>query len=492
MTVMDLSQVPARLHDLEGPIHADYVRRIIDRVAYLIWQEVPDNPDRTVPYVYFQHPLGTISIERVSVPAADGGTQTQRWKISAETLETAPAVLAAMQDLPVIVGVDAPEPLSPYFRLRERVRAAGPAYVADWGYLEFWQWIGFAGTILAALLTFWLIASVMLAASRRIARLAWLTGLAAPTGVLTAAILLNWVVARLGVTQAGLPFIGPLSGIVLVVAMAFLAYRLASLVGGVFHASAIKTTSYVDEIATSLGTALAKLLIVVGAVIAIADVAGLPYEGVLTGLGVGGVAVAFAARDTVSNMMGGGLLMADRPFKRGDLIEIDGTLATVETVGLRSTQLRGLDDTLLHVPNVQLSDRIIGNWGRRRRRKLSMLVGVTYDTPRQSIDTFVDRLREVLLGQPSVDPNDVYVGLKGFGASSIDIEFLCHLQVSDYAAQVEAQHKIIMDVIALAEDMDVQFAFPTRTIHMPAGGLAGTSLHEGVIDAKKVGTVDGT
>ncbi|MBL4558611.1 MAG: mechanosensitive ion channel [Rhodobacteraceae bacterium] len=86
------------------------------------------------------------------------------------------------------------------------------------------------------------------------------------------------------------------------------------------------------------------------------------------------------------------------------MIELDGTLATVEEVGLRSTRLRGLDDTLLHVPNSQLSDRIIANWGRRRRRKLAMTVGVTYDTPRAKLDRFVDRLRAVVLDQPDTDP----------------------------------------------------------------------------------------
>jgi small-conductance mechanosensitive channel len=181
---------------------------------------------------------------------------------------------------------------------------------------------------------------------------------------------------------------------------------------------------------------------------------------------VGGVAVAFAARDTVSNMMGGGLLMADRPFQRGDLIELDGTLATVEQVGLRSTKLRSLDDTLLHVPNAQLSDRTIANWGKRRRRKLALTVGLTYDTPREKLGTFVQRLRQVLRDQPFVDRDDVYVGLKEFAASSIDIALLCHFRVPGYSEQVEAQHRLIMDIIALAEEVGVEFAFPTRTVQV--------------------------
>jgi small-conductance mechanosensitive channel len=242
-------------------------------------------------------------------------------------------------------------------------------------------------------------------------------------------------------------------------------------VGGWFLAKAQKTTSHVDEIAASLGTGLMKLLVVVGAIIAVADVVGLPYEGVLAGLGVGGVAIAFAARDTVSNMLGGGILMADRPFQRGDLIELDGTLATVEHVGLRCTRLRSLDDTLLNVPNSHLSDRAIANWGKRRRRKVVLGVGLTYDTPREKLDTFVKRLKERLLEQPRIDRDDLYVGLKSFGASSIDIELMFYLKVYAYGSQVDAQHAIVMDIIALAEEVGVEFAFPTRTVHVqPATG----------------------
>jgi small-conductance mechanosensitive channel len=466
LAVMDLSEIPERLHDLEGPIYADFVRRIIDRVAYVIWQEVPDDPDRSVPYVYFQHPVGNITIARVARPAVEGVPSGDRWMISAETLTTAPALLEAMQDLPMIGGLEDPEPLSPYFHLRERVRSASPGLVAQWGYLEIWQWLGFGATLLAAVLAAWLIAAIMRGVSRPDGKLEALATLAFPTGLLAAAAIVNWAVSRLGVTQAGIPFVGSLTGVFLVIAVAVFAYRLATVVGGWFHANASKTTSYADEIATSLATGFTKLLIVVGAIIAIADVAGLPYEGVLTGLGVGGVAIAFAARDTVSNMMGGGLLIADRPFQRGDLIELDGKLATVEEVGLRSTRLRALDDTLLHVPNVQLSDRIIANWGKRRRRKVSMLIGLTYDTPRERLDGFVKRLREVVLAQPKVDPDDVYVGLKDFGASSIDIGLICHLRVFDYGAQVEAKHALVMEIIALAEEVGVEFAFPTRTLHL--------------------------
>jgi MscS family membrane protein len=468
LAVMDLSHIPERLHELEGPIYADFLKRILDRIAYVVWQEIPDNPDRSVPFVYFQHPVGNITIARVPAAASEdgGATPTEQWKIASATLAAAPALLGAMQDLPAIPGLEEPQALSPYFRLREAVRAAAPGLVVDRGYLELWQWLGLAAAFAAAAAAVAAIGAALRGLSRLGDGAAGLARLALPAGLLAAAVILSWSVLRLGLTQMGLPVVSTLAGLFVVVALAMLAYRLAGLVGGWFLARAEKTTSYVDEIAASLGTGLAKLLIVIGAVIAAADVVGLPYEGVLTGLGVGGVALAFAARDTVSNLLGGGILMADRPFQRGDLIELDGTLASVEQVGLRSTRLRSLDDTVLNVPNAQLSDRTIANWGKRRRRKVVMSVGLTYDTPRDKLDTFVKRLKEVLRAQPRMDRDDLYVGLKSFGASSIDIELMFYLKVYGYAAQVDAQHAIVLDIVGLAEEVGVEFAFPTRTVHM--------------------------
>jgi hypothetical protein len=108
LAVMDLSHIPARLHALEGPIYADYLKRILDRIAYIIWQEIPDDPDRSVPHVYFQHPVGNIALARVAEPPAEeGAAPVERWKFTSATVELAPTLLEAMQDLAAIPGLEA-------------------------------------------------------------------------------------------------------------------------------------------------------------------------------------------------------------------------------------------------------------------------------------------------------------------------------------------------------------------------------------------------
>ena len=91
---------------------------------------------------------------------------------------------------------------------------------------------------------------------------------------------------------------------------------------------------------------------------------------------------------------------------------------------------------------------------------------MTYDTPREKLDRFVERLQEVYAEQPRADAKECYIGLKTFGSSSIDIEFWGYFNVYGYEAQVRARHAFIGDVIDLLSEVGVSFAFPTRTVHM--------------------------
>jgi small-conductance mechanosensitive channel len=163
-----------------------------------------------------------------------------------------------------------------------------------------------------------------------------------PLRISVAALALMLLLANLGLLHSGLGYSARIVGLTAVIAVTILVFQLIGTVGGYFFRRAEKTPSYIDEIVVSLTAGLLKLLTVVLGIFAAADIVGLPYEGVITGLGIGGIALAFAARDTVSNMLGGAILMADRPFKRGDMIATEGELALIENVGLRSTRLRTL------------------------------------------------------------------------------------------------------------------------------------------------------
>ncbi|MEJ2518721.1 MAG: mechanosensitive ion channel, partial [Methyloceanibacter sp.] len=135
-------------------------------------------------------------------------------------------------------------------------------------------------------------------------------------------------------------------------------------------------------------------------------------------------------------MLAGALLMTDRPFKRGHLLETHSELAVVDSVGLRSTRLTRLDDTLMVIPNSQLLNQPLINWGVRHRRRVDVPISVTYDTPRETIDDFVTRVKQTALAQPRASAEDCYVGVASFGPSSIDIDCRVFFKVYSYEAQV--------------------------------------------------------
>ncbi|WP_172329637.1 mechanosensitive ion channel family protein [Mangrovicoccus sp. HB161399] len=471
MPLLDLSHIPPRLRAMEAALLADFLREILSRIGIGLWQEIPNISDSPEPYVFYVHPMGAVAIEPQPVPGSD--PPRTRWVFSAETLAAAPAIYRELQDLPAADGTPPTEPLSDYFRLRESLRQLDPRLVSRDLWLENWQWLGsFAAVIVAALLAW--AASALLTRAVLLGMRAFgqarpaeaAAPLRRPAMAFAFVALLMASNSALGLTLAGAGFLGRIFGVALIAFGAALLLAATTVIGRLFLEAAETTRHYMDEIVTTLLLGLLKVIIAVVAVILAADVVGLPYEGVLTGLGIGGVALAFAARETVSNLLGGAILLADRPFKRNDLIEVDGVMATIETVGLRSTRLRTLEDSLMVVPNSRLSDQPIINWGMRRKRRMQMMVSLAYATPAARLEAFREGLEDLFRADPTTDDKDVFVGLARFAESAIEIELTGFLYVFDYGAQVKARHRILMEIVNLAERLEVSFAFPTRVIHM--------------------------
>lgn len=470
LSTLDLSWLPEHLHAAEGPLLADYLKNVIDRAGFVFFQEIPNNPNRTTPYVHYAHPVGDIVIRRLP-----GGTDgaPDRWAFGAETLRNLPELYSAMQHLPLAEGIPPGAPLTRFFSVREHIRDVAPTMLNRAFILEHWQWLG--------ILLFLAAAFVVIALIGRLAGLpspgtddgAFEDDAGRPNrGLVQAAQLafgslaLTWGLGGIGIIETPLAVLHTITSATAAIGATWFAILLTGAVGAVFQRKAAATAGYADEIVTAMGVGIVKLVVLAVGLLLLAEIVDLPYEGVLAGLGVGGLALAFAARETVSNVLGGVLLLTDRPFRRGDLVETGGQLATVETVGIRSTRLKRLDDTVMIIPNAQLSDQVIVNWGLRSRRRVDLAIGLTFDTPRAELDRFQSELRDVILRQPGVDGEDIYVGLKDFGVSAIEVECRCFFRVSSYEEQVAARAALVADILELADHVGVNFAFPTRTVHL--------------------------
>jgi MscS family membrane protein len=193
---------------------------------------------------------------------------------------------------------------------------------------------------------------------------------------------------------------------------------------------------------------------------------GLPAYSVLTSLGIGGAAVALAARDTLANLFGSVTIMLDKPFQIGDFVKLRDCEGDVESIGFRCTRIRTFDDSLVSVPNSQVVNEIIDNMGSRTCRRVRTILQTTYDTPLERIRAFVQGITGIILSNPLTRKDRYYVAFHEFGAHSLDILVDVWLEVPDLATELSERERLFMEIFQLAETLGVEFAFPTQTLHV--------------------------
>ena len=159
---------------------------------------------------------------------------------------------------------------------------------------------------------------------------------------------------------------------------------------------------------------------------------------VLTGLGIGGVAFALGAQDSLRNLFGSFTLIADRPFVVGETVQIgEGGLGVVERVGLRSTSIRTVEDTLMMVPNSNLTTMNITNFGRRRFRRFTGRIAVVYGTPRQRLAAFRDGVRRMAVQLKWTLKDQCEVAIHDLTASAIEIQVGVYFDVTTGREEAE-------------------------------------------------------
>lgn len=229
-----------------------------------------------------------------------------------------------------------------------------------------------------------------------------------------------------------------------------------------------------------------KIGLVVGGMIYFAALFGQDSTRILTALGIGGVALALAGKDTVENIFGTFMILSTRPFAIGDWIVVKGIEGTVENVGIRSTAIRTFYNSLVNVPNSTFILIPVDNMGKRTYRRYKGIISITYDTPPNLIVAFLEGIRELVHSHPLTRKDYFHIRLNEFSPSSLDILVYIFFKTKDWTVELTERERFILDVVRLAETLGVQFAFPTQTINLVPGQApeyvvpsAGESSSEG-------------
>ncbi len=233
-----------------------------------------------------------------------------------------------------------------------------------------------------------------------------------------------------------------------------------------------RTESKLDDQLVPLARKGGKIFIGTLGFVLVAQNLGYSVSGLLAGLGIGGLALAMAAKDTLANLFGSVMIMIDRPFHVGEIVTFPGGEGKIEEIGMRSTRVRTAAQTVISVPNQILANATVENQSLMPRRRVRFTVGVTYDASAAQMQDLVARLEALLRADPDVDQEQVLVRFTEFGASSLDVLVQYFTVTTDYARNLEVRQRLNLEIMKLIESMGLSFAFPTRTVHLAGGDAA--------------------
>ena len=193
---------------------------------------------------------------------------------------------------------------------------------------------------------------------------------------------------------------------------------------------------------------------------------GINVPSLLAGLGLTGLVVALAARDTVANFFGSFMLLFDRPFRIGDYIQVGQIEGIVEEIGFRSTRIRTFHNSLVSMPNANLANVEIDNLGARRYRRIDMNLGITYNTQPEKIEQFVNSIRSLLKNNIYVaQEEDVFVFFTDYGDSSLVIKVYFFLVVPNWRMELTEKESILFSILRIAKQLNISFAFPSTSLY---------------------------
>ncbi len=350
-------------------------------------------------------------------------------------------------------------------------------HVPDWTKAKFllvanWQWIGLFISILLGLMLK-VVAQHLLHLAKRFTsktKVQWDDKIAdaieRPVGLLAAS--LFWI-ASLRILQFSgmmLTVMSLVAQIILSIAMIWIIYKLTEVLTDHLKTLAARSDSALDDHLVPLINRALKIFIVIIGILVMFQNLGINVMSVLAGLGLGGLAFALAARDMCANLFGSVMIFLDRPFSIGDWVLIGENEGTVEDIGFRSTRVRTFYNSVISIPNATVANADIDNMGAREFRRIKAFFGLTYDTPPEKMEAFLEGVKNIVEANEYTRKDYYHVVFNGYGNSSLDVMLYCFLKVPDWATELVERQNIYLEILRLASEIGVDFAYPTQSLHI--------------------------
>lgn len=242
--------------------------------------------------------------------------------------------------------------------------------------------------------------------------------------------------------------------------------KVTEFVGELWVENAEATESKLDDqLVPFLKDAIKVLIVIFALLIVLGMVFKVNVSALIGGLGIGGLAIALAAQESLANLLGSFTIFLDKPFTVGDIIDFNGITGTVEKVGFRSTRIRTLDKSYVTVPNKSLVGAPLNNITESTHRRARFFIGVLYSTPPETLKTIMEEIRQVLLHHENTN-DEPLVRFFEYGDSSLNVLVTYLVNTNDYNEYCKVREEINFKIYEIVLRNGSDFAFPTRTVHV--------------------------
>ncbi|MCA9619119.1 MAG: mechanosensitive ion channel family protein [Myxococcales bacterium] len=285
------------------------------------------------------------------------------------------------------------------------------------------------------------------------------------------ATLLTAVVLRIGYPQLLLPVswsqaLAITVQVLITISILWAVYRGVDVLCARLAERADKTDSKLDDqLIPLLRKTLKVVVFIVGTLVVLQNLK-FDVTTLFASVSIGGLAIGLAAKDTLANLFGSISIFVDSPFQIGDWINVGGKDGTVEEVGFRSTRIRTFYNSVLVMPNATLANANIDNYGLRQYRRCFITLGLTYDTTPEQMQAFIEGCRAIIQANPTTRKDAYEVHMSGFGDSALEVMLYFFFECATWTEELEARSNLFLEIMRLARDLGVSFAFPTQSLHL--------------------------
>jgi small-conductance mechanosensitive channel len=431
LSTLNLSEVDPAIHEWQAPLLSYYLKSVLDRISTVVFQEIPNDPKSKKPYVHFYHKIANIVIAPYTV---EGKTV---WQFAPQTLSTIDELYGEIENVKEIIPTKEIKENNLYFKLLIIIFIAlGISWFIRYVVIYFFHKFYITKR--------WTVEEITLQYIR-------------PIQIGTFSVVLLYGAHQLGLPNVIFSFIKAFTQLLMVISVTWIVYNLISILFSMMLIRAKRTSTNVDEILVSLGSSILRILVITSALFAVAEIFSIPYQTVVAGLGIGGLAFAIAAKDTIANFFGSAIIIADRPFKTGDKIEIGSDIGVITNVGIRSTKIRTIQDTVLTVPNNKITQEMIDNYSEREAMRVDTEFYLNLHTSKELLDKIDAEMANFLREHEAVDSSKIIlIGVNDFTKRGIAFHASFFVKAKTDMEYSDYRHRIVTDLGQIIRDNGIE------------------------------------